>query len=370
MTRGRGEGTFGRTPDGRWWYRVSLGVGPDGKRVRRRVYGATKSEAMDAAARLRRGESVGQSRDRLGDYLTRWLDGLIRAPLTIRNYRATIGSHIAPRLGHVRLSELKAEHVRQWQRALLTAGVSPTTANGARVVLHAALSDAVRDELVSRNVVSLVRPLKVDRRPPQPLSTDECLRLMEAMQGHRYAPIITTALGLGMRLGELRGLQWGDIEGGTVHIHQQIATGGPQELSPLKTRTSGRRVLPLPGFVADALARERTLQLEERLRAGRRWGTGPDLVFKSPHGRPVRANDARLALKEIMDGAGLPAIHFHDLRHSTATLLLTLGVDMRSVQTILGHSSSRMTEHYAKVMPEVTREAMARLDTLMGGGAR
>lgn len=129
--------------------------------------------------------------------------------------------------------------------------------------------------------------------------------------------------------------------------------------------------LPLPAFVADALARERTLQIEDRLRAGRAWLVeAPDLVFRSPHGRPVQPPDVRLALNRIMEEAGLPAIHFHDLRHSTATLLLTLGVDMRTVQTILGHTSMRTTEVYAHVMPELTREAMARLDGLMRRDAR
>ena len=72
-----------------------------------------------------------------------------------------------------------------------------------------------------------------------------------------------------------------------------------------------------------------------------------------------------LALKQVMEEAGLPVIHFHDLRHSTATLLLTLGVDVRTVQIILGHTSVRTTEVYAHVLPELTREAMARLDALL-----
>lgn len=371
MARGRGEGSFGRTEDGRWYYRVSLGVGPDGRRVRRRVYGKTKSEAMDAASRLRRSESVGSSRDRLGDYLDRWVAGLIRAPLTIRSYRLSISKHLTPRLGHVRLSDLKAEHVRQWQRGMLADGVSPITTNGARLVLHAALSDAVTDELVVRNVVSLIRPLKVERRTRQPLSADESMRLLEAIQPSRFAPLITVALGLGLRLGELRGLTWADIDGDVLHVHQQIPTQGPIELRPLKTGASGRRSLPLPAFVAAALTRERTLQIEDRLRAGRAWSvTTPDLVFKSAHGRPIHPPEARKVLKETMAEAGLPTIHFHDLRHSTATLLLTLGVDMRTVQTILGHTSMSTTEAYAHVMPELTREAMARLDGLMGRGAR
>ena len=66
----------------------------------------------------------------------------------------------------------------------------------------------------------------------------------------------------------------------------------------------------------------------------------------------------------------MPSIHFHDLRHSTATLLLTLGVDMRTVQAILGHSSMQTTEGYAKVMPELQADAMARLDAALRRTAR
>lgn len=74
--------------------------------------------------------------------------------------------------------------------------------------------------------------------------------------------------------------------------------------------------------------------------------------------------DAR-AYKSILEEASLPAIRVHDLRHSTATLLLTLGVEMRTVQMILGHTSMRVTEHYAQVMPELTADAMKRLDGLL-----
>lgn len=365
MTRGRGEGTFGRTPDGGWWYRVSLGVGPDGKRIRRRVYGRTKADALDAAARLRRSGGVSTSRDRLGDYLDHWLDGLILAPGSVSKYRDTVRTHIAPALGRSRLSDLHPEHVRQWQRDMVADGKSPSTANYARVVLRIALAQAVRDELIERNVVELVRPLKVERRARSPLTGPESVRFIEAVGDSRLGPLFTTAIGLGLRFGELRGLYWSDVEDGVVHVQRQIPTGS-LDVRPLKTGQSGRRLITLPGFVSDAISRERTMQLEERLRAGRRWGDGPDLIFRTPYGRALHPPTVRLALADALDEARLPSIHFHDLRHSTATLLLTLGVDMRTVQTILGHSAMRTTEAYAHVMPELTADAMARLDALLG----
>lgn len=326
---------------------------------------------MDAASRLRRGDTgASTSRDRLGAYLERWLDGLIRAPLTMTNYRGTIGSHVTPAIGHVRLAELRPEHIRQWQRDMIAEGKSPDTANRARQVLRAALADAVRDEIIERNVVSLVRPLKVERRRRSPLSAPEALRFLEVVTETRLGPFFITALGLGLRFGELRGLFWSDIDDGVIHVSRQIPTSGPRELRPLKTGASGRRSLPLPAFVHDAIAHERTMQLEERLRATH-WREEPDLIFRSPNGRSLDPDNVRSAFAAALSEAGLPSVHFHDLRHSTATLLLSLGVDMRTVQTILGHSAMKTTEAYTHVMPELTADAMARLDRLMrGNGAR
>lgn len=373
MTRGRGEGSYSRLTDGRWVYQLSVGVGADGKRQRPRFYGGTKGEAREHAEeyrrKLRRGDPVLVDRTRLTEYLDSWLAGVVgRAPSTITNYRGHIRNHITPYIGNVRLGELRPDHLRQWQRESLDHGASANTTNYARQVLHAALKEAMLDQVVDRNVVSLLRPLKVVRDQRKPLDAEQSLAFVKQVRDARFGPLYLTALGLALRKGELRGLQWADIENGIVHIrHQMIAVDGGQRLTHLKPGNSGQRDLPLPAFVADALEHERSLQRFERVKAGDTWDKAfDDLVFRTRLGRPLHVNTIRSDFKRQLVAAGLPDIHFHDLRHSGATLLLSLGVDMRVVQVILGHQSMRTTEIYAHVLPTLTLDAMNKLDGLLG----
>lgn len=372
MTRGRGEGTFSRTVDGRWVYQVSLGVDAAGKRVRPRFYGRTKVEARDAAEeyrrRLRRGDSPIADRDRLDIYLERWLGGLIREPNTLSTYRSHLRLHVIPFLGMVRLGDLRPEHVRQWQRDRLDAGVSPTSLNMARMILRSAIEEAVRDGDIDRNAVSLVPALKTVRRRRHPFDVEQTLTFVRQVQGERMGPFYLTAIGIGLRKGELRGLRWADIQDGVVHVRKQIIDSpSGARLSDLKTDSGGQRDLPLPAFVAEALEHERSQQRFERARSGDAWLDGiPDLVFRNPAGRPLSVTYIFRDFKRQLREAGLPDIHFHDLRHSCATLLLSLGVDMRIVQVILGHESMSTTEVYTHVLPDLSREAMGRLGALIG----
>lgn len=367
--RGRGEGSYSRLSDGRWVYQVSMGVGPDGKRQRPRFYGETKGEAREHAdeylRRLRRGEPVSRDRDRLETYLEGWLNGLIREPETLRVYRNVIKNHVIPRIGNVRLGELRQEHIRTWQRDMLDAGHSSNLTNHVRHILSSALRQAERDGYVTRNVVSLVQDVRHVQPRRKPFTAEQSLTFVERVRDTIYGPLYLAAIGLVLRKGELRGLCWSDIEGDVVHVQRQLqrVVGLGDVLRPLKTGTSGQRDLPLPAFVRQALTVQADRQRFDRERAGERWDTStPDLVFKSPEGRPLGVGFIDGDFRRQLVAAGLPPIHFHDLRHSGATLLLSLGVEMRTVQIILGHSSMATTELYAHVLPSLMTDAMGRLD--------
>jgi integrase len=173
-----------------------------------------------------------------------------------------------------------------------------------------------------------------------------------------------------MRKGEILGLRWQDIDlqKGELQIRRTLgyfAHHGFVEGEP-KTEKSKRKIT-LPQFVLDALKRHRTLQLERRLQAGSTW-IDKDLVFSSKDGDFIVPHTLNNHFNRLLEEIGLPHIRFHDLRHSAATLLLSMGVPAKVVQEILGHSNFRTTmDRYSHVLPTMQKEAMDKMDDMFGG---
>ena len=117
----------------------------------------------------------------------------------------------------------------------------------------------------------------------------------------------------------------------------------------------------MPAFSLAALQQHRLRQLDLRAGAGAGWHD-QDLVFGTSTGLPLNPNRVVEALKRVLGQAGLPIIRFHDLWHSAATLLFSLGVHPKVVQELLGHSQIGMTlDVYSHVLPTMQKEAMERL---------
>ncbi len=131
-----------------------------------------------------------------------------------------------------------------------------------------------------------------------------------------------------------------------------------------KTETSRRNIV-LPQFVIEVLKRHRTTQLEARLKAGVTW-IDRDLVLPNAHGDFLLPTTLASQFARLLKDVGLPHMRFHDLRHSTATLLLSMGVSMKVVQELLGHSNFSITANvYTHVLPSMQQEAMDKMDAFL-----
>lgn len=207
---------------------------------------------------------------------------------------------------------------------------------------------------MGRNAARLVEPPKGERPDIHPLTVEEARRLLAAA--------------LGLRQGELSGLRWEDVdlERGLLTVrHQLQRVAGRPELHPPRS-AKGRRTLPLPALVREALRQHRLRQKEERLRAGPAW-TETGFVFTTTVGTPLEARTLLRNFHGLLARARLPRRRFHDLRHTAASLLLALGVDVRVLQEILGHSQIGITANtYAHVLPPLLLDAAGKLDTLFG----
>jgi len=372
--RGHGEGTIAKRADGRWVGAVSL---QDGKR--KWFYAKTRRDVQEKLIAALRDKHQGLPlalgpRQTLGQFLAHWLQAVAQPklrPRTLARYRELIMIHIIPTLGKRPLQKIAPQDLQHLYAAKLRDNLSPRTVGHIHRLLHHALQHAVRWNLVARNVCDLVDPPRVAKQEIQVLSSEHAKMLLAAAQGNPLEALYVLALTTGMRQGELFGLKWQDLDlaAATVQVRRSLARlkgRGFVELEP-KTARSRRSILLTP-LAVSALRRHRSRQLEARLQASSDW-EDLDLVFCNALGRPLEpTNVARRSFRPLLERAGLPRIRFHDLRHSAATLLLSLGTHPKIVQEMLGHSQIALTmDTYSHAMPTMQADAVARLGELLAG---
>ena len=242
---------------------------------------------------------------------------------------------------------------------------SDSTVHQAWRVLRAALSAAQRDELVHRNVASLVR-MPVPRSEKATIWTaDQAARFLASAAADEdplYAAYVLLLV-LGLRKGEVLAIAWEDVdlERKQASIRWQLQRfGGRLQRTRTKTRTS-EAVLPLPDVCVAALRRRRVEQDREAAARGEAWHDS-GLVFTSSHGTPVDPRNFFGRFKERAAAAGVPVIPVHSTRRTCASLLVELDVHPRVTMQILRHSQIAVTmDIYAQVAPAKTRAALARL---------
>jgi len=370
--RGDGEGHIRQRADGRWEARLSLGYA-GGRRRCKSVFGRIQAEALEKLdtekAKLRAGLPVTTEPQSLAAFLERWLAETLATrakPRSLDSFSTIARLHITPVIGRVRLDKLTPQHVA----GLLNArrSLAPQTRVNILTVLKSALAEALRWNLVARNVATLVDAPRIPRPQVRALDTDGARKLLQAAQGHRFEAIIALAVMLGMRRGEILGLRWADVsfEERTLHVHQAVQRiGRTVQATEVKTDRS-RRTLALPDNVIRTLRLRRAQQAQERLLAGGQW-QDQDLVFTGPNGAPLEPVTLNRSYKALLKTAGLPvATRFHDLRHSAASLLLAQGVHARVIMELLGHSSISVTMNtYGHIMPAALREAASTMDAIL-----
>lgn len=239
-----------------------------------------------------------------------------------------------------------------------------------RMVSRAAWRDLVLGLIVgvSALIGSFAGPVDLPTRVNHeisPLTGDQVTTFLDATDGVRLGALYITAIGTGLRQGELLALRWSDVDldSGLLAVRYtlQIPT---RDLAEPKTDRA-RRTLRLPGAVVDGLRAHRTRQLSERIAAGSRW-VDLDYVFATRQGRPLMARNVLRDLHRYLKAAGLPRQRFHDLRHAYATLLLEDGEELGVISRTLGHSQiSTTADVYAHLTPAMLDRTAARMDVVL-----
>lgn len=367
--RGNGEGSIYQRGDDRWCGSITVGFDASGKRLRKTVYGKTKREVQEQLSRLQNSKLDGTLTQRtkltVAVFLTRWLEDAARPTIratTYQSYEGVIRLHISPRIGGIPLAKLTTMHVQHLYASMERDGASPRLRQLTHAVLRRAIKQAVKWGMTPRNICDAVEPPRVPKTEIRPLDASQVATLLEHSREDRLHAIYVLAVTTGLRFGELAGLQWSDIdfESGCLTVKRAIVElNGKAVVSEPKTAHSRRRV-DMPDLAVDALHQHRRVMLTEGFAA-------VDWVFCNRVGNPlVRSCFYHYSFLPLGKRTKLPAFRFHDLRHTSATLLLSAGVHPKIVQERLGHSAIGMTmDTYSHIMPTMQKEAAAKMQAAL-----
>lgn len=369
LKRANHEGSIFRMKNGKWRAMVTAA----GKRLS--FSSATQAECAEwvrtTLTKYGRDFFIAGSEVTFAAHLQDWL---ANARSTIRfttyeQYSQVSRDYIVPILGDVKIHDLRPEHVQRLYALRLQQGASARTVRMIHCVLHRALNQAMELGLIERNPASLVRPPRLKHNEMKFYDQQQVqafLITVEAAQD-RYLALWKLAITTGMRMGELLGLRWGDVEwvSGNIKVRRQlkVTRGGGFEFAEPKTKAGLRTVLLGNDTLSLLKIHEEALH-QERIEIGERWKEN-DLIFPSNVGTPTRPSKIFVRFKKLIKMAGLPDIRFHDLRHTAASLMLNNGVPLIIVSRRLGHAQPSITLNvYGHLIPSMQEQAAELMDRI------
>lgn len=321
-------------------------------------------------------ENVLPSGVTVGRWLDYWLDNVVRpsrAVTTVYGYQKIINNHIKPILGSVLLQSLNAMQVQQYLTRKQQEGLSTNTIRKHHVLLNSAVSLAVRQDMLAKNVVQCVAP--PPKRPPQHCfyTPEQLQRLFTLTAGRSLEPVVKLAGYLGMRRSEICGLKWDnvDLEQGIVYICEArtAANGVAVDKGP-KSPSSVRR-LSFAGNkdLYDLLLKLHRQFLQKRAKFGESYNP-EGFVLCHSGGRPYAPDYLSGHFTRFVRKAGLPACTLHGLRHSFASIANQQHVPMFSICKALGHSNTNVTSQiYMHLFDDTHQEVVDLVGQAISSGS-
>jgi integrase len=233
------------------------------------------------------------------------------------------------------------------------------------------MKQAVKWRMIVQNPCELCELPRQEKKEMKYLSPEETRKFLEVAKGNKWFALFFMVIESGLRPEEYLGLQWKDIDFEQKQLSVRRAAiekkGGGFSFTEPKTKKS-RRKIPISNSVLIALKSHRRNQLEERMKIASDYQNN-DLVFASELGTPLqRKNLTDRHFKPLLKKAELPNIRLYDLRHTTATLLLSAGENPKVVSERLGHASIVLTlDTYSHVLPTMQESATDKLEKMMFG---
>jgi len=369
--RGHNEGSIRQRADGTWEARISLVGG-----VRKSLYGKTRTEVQAKLRSAQRDIDAGMSIDSgkitVRDYLEKWLNSSVKPSVKVRTYEgyeSIVRVRVLPHLGRKAIGRVTSLDLQSMYTELAESGLSARSVQHTHRVLHLAFTQAMRWSMLTRNPCDGVTPPQAQRPKLQVLTQEQVATLLDVTREHPNHALFVLAVTTGMRIGELLGLTWADIDldGKKLMVRQSLQRQNEAGLVFVEPKTSrSRRTIMLSQRAVSALRHHRARKNEQRLLTGSEW-QDLGLVFSNATGGAPDPGWQRQVFQEELKRAGLPRLRFHDLRHTAATLLLSQGVHPKVVSEMLGHATITLTlDTYSHLVPVMHAQAADAMDSMLG----
>lgn len=368
MKRGNGEGSVYRRKNGTWSAQVSL----QGHRQSRTF--KTQRDALEwrrkIIGQISDGMSFTSSQLTVTEYMEGWLINkkATRRYATWLHYDWLAKRYIIPTIGNIKLKDLRADHIQGLINQLLKSGTGIYTVRKIHDVLKCALNLAVKQDVIMRNPAMQVDSPPKPHREMAVLSESQASQLLVAAKGHWMEALLQLSLATGLRESEVLGLKWPDLDWmkRSIKVERQLERSHGEGVQFSEPKTAyGKRSIKLGGKTIEVLRRHYERQQEERVVAGEAWKEY-DLIFPTRVGTPIDQRSLLRSFKLFLKNAGLPPIRFHDLRHTSASLMLNHDIPVIIVSRRLGHARASITSDvYGHLLPDMQDEAAEMIDELV-----
>lgn len=366
-----------------WRASITIGTDDKGKLIRKQFTGKTQQDVKNKLQEYKKQMLMGVlNEDKLtvSDWFYSWLFDYRKQdlkPKSFQRYHGIYKNYIENTdFGNIKLNDLRTTHLQRHYKKLLNNGATPTTIRQINTNLKTCLNEAERQGYIQKNWCKLVTlPKKEDNKEVKVLTKREQEKFLEAIKGHELELLYIVALGTGLRIGEILGLKWSDIDfkNNELHVNRslqkaaiyegdKIARYEVQETTP-KTKNS-LRTIPVPQNIIKKLRAHKKEQNELILLLQEEYDN-KNYVFCNKLGKPIEDKRPGRNLKTILTSIGIEPIKFHALRHTYATRLFEAGIPPKTVQHLMGHSDIETTMNiYTHVMKEQKLEAVDKLNEI------
>jgi len=354
----------------KWCFVVELGRDEYGNRKQKWFSGFDKEKDAERAMiatikEINDGTFIEETDETLEQFMKNWLQNKKNQvrPGTWKSYAWLINTHLIPHLGKVKIFQLKPRHLNDLYNQKLLNAISANSIKKLHGLIKDALDEGIGFGDISKNVANAVTPPRVKKVKFEVWDEQNLKMFLETAKQNRFYVAFELAASTGMRVGEILGLRWRDVDLGEAKLSiRQAYTKAESgyEFHEPKTSSGERSVALFPGTV-ELLKRHRQAQDTEKER-NKAFYDDHGLVIQTHIGTPVSPRNLSREYYKILDKLNIPRIRFHDLRHTHATLLLKRGVHAKIVQERLGHSSITITlDTYSHVLPGLQEAALKSL---------